>query len=213
MAKKVGIIGSGVVAQALGKGFLASGYQVKLSSRTPEKLASWIKEVGGTVSAGTFAEAAAYGDLAVVATLGQATENVVTLAGPKNLAGKLVIDATNSLDFSRGMPPSILPAYSNSSLGEAVQKKLTESHVVKCFNTVPNSQMFRPTVPSARMLICGNDKGAKDETSDILKRFGWAGAIDIGGIDGARMLESLVILWVRVASATQDFNSMFVLAK
>jgi 8-hydroxy-5-deazaflavin:NADPH oxidoreductase len=213
MQKKVGIVGSGVVSQALAKGFLGIGCEVKVSSRTPEKLASLVKEIGGKLGACTFGEAAFYGDIVVLATLGQATENAITLAGPKNFAGKLVIDATNSLDFSKGMPPSILPAYSSTSLGESVQKKLPDAHVVKCFNTVPNSQMFRPRFSGARMLICGNDKNAKEETSEILKQFGWSGAIDIGGIEGAGMLESLVILWVRAAVATQDFNSMFVLVK
>jgi 8-hydroxy-5-deazaflavin:NADPH oxidoreductase len=213
MPKKVGILGSGSVGKVLGTAFLEVGYEVKLGSRSPEKLDSWIKEHGRKVSAGSFDDAASYGDVVVLATLGEATENAINLCGTKSFAGKVVIDATNPLDFSRGMPPGLLPAFTTSSLAEFVQKKLPTAKVVKCFNTVPNSQMFRPKFAGARMLICGNDQRAKDETTRVLKEFGWSGAIDVGGIESARLLESLAVLWVKAAVATQDFNSMFVLVK
>ncbi|MGI0078586.1 MAG: NADPH-dependent F420 reductase [Nitrososphaerales archaeon] len=157
MPKGVGILGSGKVGQALGKGFVTAGYEVKIGSRSPEKLDTWVKEVGGKAYAGTFDQAASYGDIVVLATLGEATDKAIDLAGRKNFAGKLVIDATNPLDFSKGMPPGLLPDFNTSSLGEYVQQKLPDSRVVKCFNTVPNSLMFRPRFPGTGMLICGND--------------------------------------------------------
>lgn len=212
MPKKVGIIGSGLVGQALGKAFCTLGYEVKISSRTPnsDKLKAWVKEVDGKASVGTFAEAANHGDILVLATLGQATEEAIDLAGPEKFGGKTIIDATNQLDFSKGMPPGLIFP-NNDSLGEHVQRKLPNAKIVKCFNTVPNSQMFKPKFRDAEMLICGNDSTAKQETERILKEFGWSGVIDIGGIENARWLEAIVPLWARAAIAKGSWDSMFVL--
>ena len=212
MPRKVGIIGSGPVGQALGKAFCTLGYDVKISSRTPnsDKLKAWIREVGGKASAGTFAEAAAHGDILVLATLGVGTEQAIDLAGPEKFAGKTVIDATNQLDFSKGMPPGLLFQI-NDSLGERIQRKLANAKIVKCFNTVPNSQMFKPKLKDAEMLICGNDPSAKKETETILKEFGWSGAIDSGRIENSNWLEAMVPLWIRAASTKGNWNSFFVL--
>jgi 8-hydroxy-5-deazaflavin:NADPH oxidoreductase len=207
---KVGILGSGDVAQTLGRGFASHGNSVKLGSRTPdsEKLKVWRKEVQGQTSTGTFAETAAYGDILVFATLGSAVDDVINLAGPKNFAGKLIIDATNALDFSKGMPPGLFTGLTDS-LGERIQRKLSTAKVVKCFNTVPNSRMIDPGDKSAEMLICGNDPEAKRQVVQILKQFGWAGAIDIGGIAEAKWLEAFVPLWVRTAASLNSWNAMF----
>jgi predicted dinucleotide-binding enzyme len=207
---KVGILGSGDVAQTLGRGFASHGNSVKLGSRTPdsEKLKVWRKEVQGETSTGTFAETATYGDILVFATLGSAVDDVINLAGPKNFAGKLVIDTTNALDFSKGMPPGLFTGLTDS-LGEKIQRKLPTAKVVKCFNTVPNSRMVTPGDKSAEMLICGNDPEAKRQVGQILKQFGWGGAIDIGGIGESKWLEALVPLWVRTAVSTNNWNSMF----
>jgi 8-hydroxy-5-deazaflavin:NADPH oxidoreductase len=213
-SKKIGILGSGPVGQALAKGFATVGYEVKIGSRSPEKLKDWIeKEGNGKISAGTFEEVARFGDVDVLATHGEATESAIDLAVPRNFAHKLVIDAANPLDFSKGMPPGALAKYSTKSLGEHVQQKLPDSKVVKCFNTVPNSLMFRPKFDGVQMLICGNNQNAKQEVTNILKQFGWAGSIDVGGIENARLLEALVLLWVRAAVATESWNSMFALVK
>jgi len=207
---KVGIIGSGVVGQALGRGFASRGHEVMIGSRTPEteKLNSWKEKSGKMASTGTFAEAAAFGSTLVLATLGTAAEEAIDLAGPSNFQGKLVIDTTNPLDFSKGMPPGLFVG-TTDSLGERIQRKLPEAKVVKCFNIVGNSQMVDPTYEGVEMMICGNDKAAKEEVVKILKEFGWKGVIDVGGIEGARWLEALVPLWVRVGIALNNWNNVF----
>jgi predicted dinucleotide-binding enzyme len=207
---KVAILGSGDVGQALGRGFASRGYDVMLGSRTPgsDRLTAWAEAAGGKdriASTGTFARAAAYGDLIVLATLGTATEEVIDLAGPSNFRGKVLIDVTNPLDFSKGMPPGLFVGMTDS-LGERIQRKLPEAKVVKCFNSVNNRQMVGPTYKDVEMMICGNDAAAKKEVTRILKEFGWKGAIDVGGIDGARWLEALVPLWVRAGAALNTWN-------
>jgi predicted dinucleotide-binding enzyme len=207
---KVGILGSGDVGQALGKGFADKGYEVKIGSRTPDsdKMKAWMENTGAMASTGSFAQAAAFGDIIVLATLGSATEEAIDLAVPSNFSGKLLIDVTNPLDFSKGMPPGLFVGLTDS-LGERVQKKLPESKVVKCFNSVNSSQMVNPTQKDTEMLICGNDPGAKQQVDKILRDFGWKGAIDAGGIDGARWLEALVPLWVRIGSVLNTWNHIF----
>ncbi|HYY90452.1 MAG TPA: NAD(P)-binding domain-containing protein, partial [Candidatus Dormibacteraeota bacterium] len=172
------------------------------------KLKEWRKEAKGEASTGSFADAAAFGDIIVFAPLGSAVDEVIGLAGTKNLAGKIVIDTTNALDFSKGMPPGLFTGL-NDSLGEKIQRKLPQSKVVKCFNTVPNSRMVNPGDNGAEMLICGNDAEAKKQVIQILKQFGWAGAIDIGGISESRWLEAFVPLWVRTAASLNSWNAMF----
>jgi 8-hydroxy-5-deazaflavin:NADPH oxidoreductase len=206
----VGILDSGDVGQFLGKGFAAGGYNVMIGSRTPdsEKLESWKKQTGKNASTGTFSGAAAHGELLVLATLGSVAEEAVRLAGPENFSGKVLIDTTNALDFSRGMPPGLFVG-TTDSLGERIQRQIPEAKVVKCFNTVGHTQMVDPTFKDVEMLNCGNDASAKQEVVKILKEFGWKGAIDIGGIDGARWLEAMGALWVRVAMAKNNWNSIF----
>ena len=207
---KVGVLGSGDVGRALGKGFASHGHTVKLGSRTPEseKLRVWKKETKGEISTGYFADAAAFGEVIVFAPLGSAIDEVVQLAGPTNLSGKIIIDTTNALDFSKGRPPGLFTGL-DDSLGEKIQRMLPQSKVVKCFNTVPNSRMTSPGDKTVEMLICGNDTEGKKQVVQILKEFGWAGAIDIGGIKEARWLEAFVPLWVRTATALNSWSAMF----
>ncbi len=207
---RVGIIGSGSVGQALGRGFARTGHEVMLGSRTPdsEKLRTWLIAAGEGSSTGTFAGAAAFGEVLVIATLGSVVLDAIELAGPSHFGGKLLIDTTVPLDFSKGMPPSLFLGLTDS-LGETVQRKLPSAKVVKCFNTVPNEQMYNPTFKDVEMLICGNDAVAKDQVTNILREFGWRGAIDVGGIDGARWLEALVPLWVRTCRAIGSRNVVF----
>lgn len=207
---KIGILGSGEVGQALGKGFIDCRYELMISSRNAnnEKLKSWATTLGKTSSIGSFSQAAAFGDLIVLATLGSGAEEAVRLAGPSNFNGKILIDATNPLDLSKGMPPGLFIG-TTDSLGERIQRKLPAAKVVKCFNTVPNTQMINPTPKDAMMLICGNDSMAKEQVVNILKEFGWKGAIDIGAIDGARWLEALTALWVRVGTALNTWDHIF----
>jgi 8-hydroxy-5-deazaflavin:NADPH oxidoreductase len=208
--EKIGILGSGDVGKALGRGLAAHGYDVLLGSREPAKLAEWKRETKGTVATGTFAQAADHGPIVILATSGAGTESAIDLTGAGHFSGKTVIDATNPLDFSRGMPPTLFVG-TTDSLGERVQRKLPDAKVVKCFNTVSNTRMIDPKFKQGapRMLICGNDASAKRQVEALLKAVGWPGAIDVGGIDGARWLEALVPLWVRVGGTLNAFDHAF----
>lgn len=208
--EKVGILGSGVVGKQLASGFAKHGYDVMIGSRDPAKLEAWKKQVKGKLATGTFADTAAFGSIVVLATVGTGTDSAIDLAGVGNFAGKLVLDATNPLDFSHGMPPGLWVG-TTDSLGERVQRKLPSAKVVKCFNTVGNTRMIDPKFSEGTppMLICGNDAAAKRETAEILRELGWPGAFDVGDMSGARWLEALVPLWVRAAQALNTYEHAF----
>jgi predicted dinucleotide-binding enzyme len=185
---RVGVLGSGDVGRALAKGFAGLGHDVKVGSRDPQKLAEWKETAGPHVSTGTFAEAARFGDILVLATLGVATEDAIRLAGINAFDDKVVIDTTNPLDFSQGVPPKLAIGHTDS-LGEVIQR-LLPGHVVKAFNTVSNALMVNPrfsTQPD--MFICGNDEDAKKIVTQICKHFGW-GVIDLGGNSRPRVISS-----------------------
>src|SRR5437764_14318661 len=154
---KVGVLGSGDVGKAFARGFAGLGHQVKIGSRSPEKLGDFAKDTKG-VSGGTFEETAAFGDLIALATLGTAAEEAIRLAGEKNFQGKVVIDATNPLDFSGGMPPKLFVGHTDS-LGERVQRWLPGAKVVKAFNTVGNAFFVHPDLPNGPpdMFLCATD--------------------------------------------------------
>ena len=145
---RVGVLGSGDVGKVLAGGFLKLGHEVRIGSRSPEKLKEWAAARAPAASTGTFAEAAEFGDIIVLATLGEATQSAVEMAGAGNFDGKVVIDATNPLDFSSGGPQ--LSIGFNDSLGEQVQRWLPKAKVVKAFNTVGNAHMIDPSSPAAR---------------------------------------------------------------
>ena|SRR5687768_11343718 len=155
---RVGVLGSGDVGRVLAAGFAGLGHDVKIGSRDPEKLREWAEGAGERVSTGTFAEAARFGDIVVLATLGTATADAIRLAGIETFDGKVVIDTTNPLDFSTGMPA--LSIGHTDSLGEVVQRLLPNARVVKAFNTVGNALMVHPDLPGGPpdMFICGNDE-------------------------------------------------------
>jgi 8-hydroxy-5-deazaflavin:NADPH oxidoreductase len=161
---KIGIMGTGVVGQALGTGFVGLGHDVKMGSRNPqnENLLAWVKKTGAHASGGTFEEAAAFGEVVVIATLWTGTENAIKLAGAENFSGKVVIDTTNPLDFSSGMPPKLAVGHTDSG-GEQVQRWLSCANVVKAFNIVGSGHMVNPQFPGGPpdMFICGNEEGAK----------------------------------------------------
>jgi predicted dinucleotide-binding enzyme len=212
MAKvNVGILGSGEVGKVLAAGFANLGHEVKVGSRDPEKLGDWVVATGERASAGTFAEAAAFGDLIVLATLGTGTKSAVELAGPSSFDGKVVIDATNPLDFSTGQPALFVGH--TDSLGEMVQRWLPKARVVKAFNTVGNSLMVNPKLPGGPpdMFIGGNDEDAKKIVSQVCEHFGW-GVIDLGGIEASRHLEPMCMVWVlhgfRSGSWTHAFKML-----
>lgn len=200
---KVAILGSGDVAQALGKGFARHGHEVMIGSREPEsaKLKAWKKAVGANAKSGTSQDAAKFGEIVVLATLGVGTEAAIDGAGTKSFDGKVVIDVTNPLDFSKGVPPGLFVG-TTDSLGERIQRKLPTAKVVKAFNTISNLQMVDPRTKGGKpkLMIAGNDAAAKKKVEEFVKGLGWGGVYDCGGIDGARWLEASVPLWVRLGN-------------
>lgn len=211
----IGILGTGIVGTTLGKGFVGRGDKVRMGSREAgnEKAAAWAEEVGAEGSTGTFADAATFGEVVVLATGWSGTENALNLAGPANLAGKVVIDVTNPLAFGPGGAPGLALGHTDSG-GEAVQRWLPDAKVVKAFNIVGSGLMVNPQLPGGPpdMFICGDDDGAKAEVTKILGDFGWA-ALDIGGIEGARLLEPMCILWVIHGVRSGTWNHAFKLLR
>lgn len=209
---KIGILGSGNVAKALGSAFLALKHDVKLGSREPQKLEQWRKGAGPSALAGTFSEAAEFGEIVVLATLGVATVQAIELAGKQRFKGKLVIDTTNPLDFSTGAPR--LSVGHTDSGGEQVQRAIPDAKVVKCFNTVGAPHMFRPDFKGGPpdMFICGEDEGAKGRMRELLGQFGW-NTLDIGGIAGARYLEPMCLVWVLSAMKGGTWDQAFKLLR
>ena len=180
---KMGILGSGDVGRRLGDGLIEIGYEVKIGTRDPtkEQIVQWLSNYSGEkqlkASAGSFAEAASFGDTIVVATLWDGTINAIKMSDPiNNLAGKIVIDVTNPLDFSKGMPPKLAVGHTDSA-GETIQRLLPDSKVIKTLNIVGNPHMVHPDFPDGgppTMFICGNDDKAKKIVIDnILTPFGW----------------------------------------
>ncbi|HEX6663115.1 MAG TPA: NAD(P)-binding domain-containing protein [Gaiellaceae bacterium] len=212
MQSRVGVLGTGVVGRRLAAGFSSRGHDVVLGSRDPGKpeLRDWISGDGAGVVAGTFAEAAAHGELLVLAVLGDAAEEVIAAAGPDNFSGKVVIDAMNPLDFSGGFPPK-LSITGEDSLGERVQRALPDAMVVKAFNIIGNPYFVDPSFAEGKptMLIAGDDESAKRVVGDVLADFGWPEPIDLGGIEGARELEAICIAWVKIGGARGAWDHGF----
>jgi predicted dinucleotide-binding enzyme len=194
---KIAILGSGQVGQVLADGFLKHGHEVMRGSREPAKLEAWKAGAGGKAHVGTFADAAAWGEIVVLAVKGSAASAALELAGLANLAGKTVIDATNPIADA---PPEhgVLRYFTdvNESLMERLQKQAPAAHFVKAFSSVGNAFMVNPSFPGGppTMFICGNDAAAKAQVKQILDQFGWETA-DMGAVEAARAIEPLCILW------------------
>ncbi len=195
--RKVGVIGSGVVGEALANGFIKHGDAVMRGSRDPGKLSAWKAEAGPNASTGTFAQAAEFGDVVVLAVKGSAAEAAVDACGADRLAGRVVIDATNPI---AELPPvnGVLQFFTgpNESLMERLQAKAPRARFVKAFSSVGNALMIDPDFGGTRptMFLCGNDEAAKREVTAILERFGWDTA-DMGLVESARAIEPLCQLW------------------
>ncbi len=212
---KIGILGSGEVGRALGSGFAGIGDDVKIGSRDPQKpeVAEWVRKTGDRASSATFAETAAWCDLAVLATLWSGTESALRLADAAHLRGKVVIDLVNPLLFEPGKPPALAVGHTDSA-GEQIQRWLPESHVVKAFNTVGHAHMVNPDFPGGPpdMFLCGDDKQAKATVGEICRKFGW-GVVDVGGIQGARLLEPMCLVWIGETMRTGSPNHAFKLLR
>ncbi|MBV8031751.1 MAG: NAD(P)-binding domain-containing protein [Betaproteobacteria bacterium] len=193
---KVGILGSGGVATTLAGGFLKHGHEVALGTRSPAKLADWLKKNPQARVAG-FGDAAGGAELVVLAVKGTAALDAVRLAGAANLRGKPVIDATNPIADS---PPvnGVLRFFTSldESLMEQLQRECPEARFVKAFNSVGSACMVNPQLKGGRptMFVCGNDEAAKKTVAGILDQFGWDTA-DMGKAEAARAIEPLCMLW------------------
>jgi predicted dinucleotide-binding enzyme len=216
---KIGILGSGDVGRRLGDGFIGLGHSIKIGSRDSKKreIVQWVSNHGGEegkASSGTFADAVSFAELIVLATSWDGTSNAIKMANPKNFARKIVIDVTNPLDFSKGIPPTLAVGHTDSG-GEIIQRILPESKVVKAFNIVGNPHMVHPDFQDGppTMFVCGNDEESKKIVTDkILAPFGWD-TVDIGGIEGSRLLESLAMLWMTYYFRTNTGNHAFKLLR
>ncbi len=209
--KKIAILGSGQVGDALAKGFLALGHQVMRGTREPAKLESWKSGAGANASVGTTADAAKWGEIIVLAVKGIGAEPTIEQAGATNLAGKTVIDATNPIE--EGSPPDngVVRYFTgpNESLMERLQKQAPQARFVKAFNSVGKALMVNPPFkPKPTMFICGNHEGAKQETTEILTSFGWDTA-DMGGVEVARPIEALCQLWCAPGFASNEWMHAF----
>jgi 8-hydroxy-5-deazaflavin:NADPH oxidoreductase len=191
---KIGILGSGDVAKTLGAGFVSRGDEVMLGTRDVAKLTDWLSEHPKT-RAGSFEDAATFGEIVVLATLGAATIGIIDAVGAAPFAGKVVIDATNPLRFDEAGPH--LSVGFDDSLGEQVQRAIPRARVVKAFNTVGSQHMVHPDFQGGppTMFVAGNDDAAKRTVQQILKDFGWDVA-DLGGIESSRYLEPMCLAWL-----------------
>jgi len=207
---KVGIIGSGDVAKVLGSGFLKHGHEVKMGTRSAEKLSDWKKQ-SPTGVVGSVADAAKFGEVVVLAVKGTAAADALRAAGAGNLAGKTVIDVTNPIADA---PPvnGVLKYFTSldESLMERLQREFAAVRFVKAFNSVGNAFMVDPQFKGGRatMFICGNDEAAKKTVSAIIDQFGWDVA-DMGSVEAARAIEPLCILWCLPGFLRNDWAHAF----
>lgn len=207
---KVGILGSGVVAQVLAGGFLKHGHEVMLGTRDQRKLAEW-KTKNPKARVGGFAEAAAHGELVVLAVKGTAAAEALRAAGPATLAGKALMDVTNPI---ADLPPEngVIRFFTdlNESLMERLQKEFPAVRFVKAFNSVGNAGMINPSFAGGKptMFLCGNDDAAKKVVIKIIEQFGWEPE-DMGKAEGARAIEPLCMLWCIPGFLRNDWMHAF----
>jgi predicted dinucleotide-binding enzyme len=202
---RIGVLGTGIVGQTIGGKLVQVGHDVKLGSRSPEnaKADNWTKQEGERASHGTFAQAAAFGEIVFNCTAGTVSLEALRAAGQDNLSGKLLIDVANPLDFSRGMPPT-LSICNTESLAELIQFEFPSVRVVKALNTVNAQVMVNPAIVPGEhdIFLCGNDSGAKTQVATILRDwFGWRTVVDLGDITAARGMEMYLPLWLRLLGA------------
>ena len=218
----IAVLGTGMVGRAIAGRLHELGHTVVVGTRDPEAtlarsepdgmgnppFSTWLGALPD-IGLATFADAAAHAELVVNATDGSATLEVLTLAGADNLAGKVLVDLSNPLDFAAGFPPSLF-VKDTDSLGEQVQRSFPAARVVKTLNTLTASLMVRPDTlgkPST-VFVSGDDTDAKATVAELLRSFGHQDVVDLGGIETARGVEMWLPLWLRVMGAlgTPQFN-------
>ena len=215
---RFGILGTGVVGKTIAVRLDGLGHDVIVGTRNPEETLSrtdpdqygnppfdaW-QEEHPEVRLGTFAEAAAHGDMVVNATAGAVSLEALEQAGEDNLNGKILIDIANPLDFSKGMPPTLLVS-NTDSLGEQIQRRFPEAKVVKTLHTMNAYLMVDPAQLAATdhtVFVSGDDAEAKARVSELLRSFGWSDIIDLGDITTARGTEMVLPIWVRLFGVLQ----------
>ena len=226
----IGIFGTGGVARAITAKLVSLGHTVMLGTRNVEETKSrtqgdamgnpsfseWLQK-NGSVKVGTFADAAAFGELLMNATSGGGSLPALAAAGENNLHGKILIDISNPLDFSKGFPPS-LTVSNTDSLGEQIQRAHPSLKVVKAFNTLSNPLMVNPQLVNGgdhTLPICGNDADAKQKVTALLNTFGWKSEniLDLGDITNARGMEAFLLLWARMFGAFKTPMFQFKIVK
>jgi predicted dinucleotide-binding enzyme len=212
---RIGVLGTGIVGRTLAGKLVELGHEVRMGSRQAgnDAAVEWMRDAGGDgagASEGTFADAAEFGELVINATGGQVVLEALEMAGAENLAGKVLIDVSNRLDFGGG--PPVVGVAADDSLGEQIQAAFPDARVVKALNTLNASLMVSPDSldESTNVFVCGNDGGAKAQVIELLETFGWLSGdiVDLGDIAAARGAELYVALWVRLMGAlgTPSFN-------
>jgi predicted dinucleotide-binding enzyme len=225
---RLGVLGTGTVGRSIAEGFTRAGHDVVIGTRDVDELmarteadrmgnppfAVWHAE-HDAIAVAKYAGAAAHGELLVNCTRGDVSIEALTAAGAENLAGKILADASNPLDFSKGFPPTLFVA-NTDSLAERMQAAFPEVHVVKAWNTMGAAIMTNPAAVAGgdhALMVCGNDEAAKTAFTQIAREwFGWQQIVDLGDLTGARAMEGYVTLWVRAMGAfgTPMFNVKFV---
>jgi predicted dinucleotide-binding enzyme len=209
---KIAVLGTGMVGDTIGSRLIELGHEVMMGSRTAdnEKAKAFVAKHAANASAGTFADAAAFGELLFNCTAGAGSVEALSLAGAANINGKIIVDVANPLDFSQGAPPSLIPSLSNTnSLGEEIQKTFPSAKVVKTLNTMWCGLMVNPAMINNgehTNFICGNDVDAKQQVKSLLQEFGWKpeNLLDLGDISSARGTEAVLPIWLRIWGATQN---------
>jgi predicted dinucleotide-binding enzyme len=205
---KIGVLGTGMVGKAIATKLVGLGHEVMMGSRTAdnEEAAEWVAAAGSGASQGTFADAAGFGELLFNCTAGAGSLDALSSAGSASLAGKVLIDVANPLDFSQGMPPTLFVS-NTDSLAEQIHRAFPETKVVKALNTMNCEVMVDPAkVPGAHdVFVSGNDEAAKAKVRELLESFGWPAdrIVDLGDISSARGTEMYLALWLRLWGAVQ----------
>jgi len=209
---RIGVLGTGVVGRTLAGKLVELGHEVRMGSRQAgnENAVEWVQGAGEGASEGSFADAAQFGELLINATGGRVSLDALEMAGAENLAGKVLVDVSNSLQFGDG--PPVVGVAPDDSLGERIQAAFPDAKVVKALNTMNASLMVAPGSldESTNVFVCGDDDGAKAAVIELLETFGWLSGdiVDLGDISAARGAELYVALWVRLMGAlgTPSFN-------
>lgn len=210
---RIAVLGTGSVGRQIAGKLVELGHEVTMGSRSAdgEALREWVEETGGTAAGGSFADAVAASELVFNCTAGTASLDALAAAGADNLAGKVLVDVANPLDFSGGMPPT-LSVCNDDSLGERIQAAFPEAKVVKSLNTVNHQVMADPgrLTGTHNVFVCGEDEGAKATVTGLLVALGWPpeSIVDLGGIAAARGAEMYLPLWLALMGAlgSADFN-------